>query len=239
MLKLILTCEHGGNNIPADLEACFAVHKDVLDTHRGYDIGALTLFNQLKDLADKAYYSETSRLLIELNRSLNHKDLFSEFTKPLPQSEKEKLIREYYTPYRQQVEGLIEDFVRADRQVLHISVHTFTPTLNGKQREADIGLLYDPKRQQERELCRKWKKELQWQDKNLVVRYNYPYLGKADGFPTHLRKKYTAKEYIGVELEVNQKFAIANPGTWQAVMQSVKNSLVALLGKYRALENDE
>lgn len=41
------------------------------------------------------------------------------------------------------------------------------------------------------------------------VRFNYPYLGKADGFTTHLRKKFK-DNYIGIELEVNQKFAKNN-----------------------------
>jgi hypothetical protein len=41
------------------------------------------------------------------------------------------------------------------------------------------------------------------------VRFNYPYLGKADGFTTFMRKQFP-KNYIGIEIEVNQKFAANN-----------------------------
>ncbi|RIJ41748.1 N-formylglutamate amidohydrolase [Pontibacter oryzae] len=233
MLRLILTCEHGGNTIPPDFKAHFENQQEVLATHRGFDLGALDLFNQMQDLADKAYYAETSRLLVELNRSLKHKDLFSEFTKPLPESERQKIIREYYQPYRQEVEGLVQDFVSAGRQVLHVSVHTFTPELNGEQRDADIGLLYDPKRHGEREFCRSWKKELRRQDKNLLVRFNYPYLGIADGFPTYLRKKFSEKQYLGIELEVNQKFVEGEPAAWESITQCIKKSLAELMAMHR------
>ena len=53
------------------------------------------------------------------------------------------------------------------------------------------------------------KKELLHQNKALNIRYNYPYLGKADGFTTYLRKQFPTN-YMGIEIEVNQKFATEN-----------------------------
>ena len=41
------------------------------------------------------------------------------------------------------------------------------------------------------------------------MRYNYPYLGKADGFTTYLRKQFQT-HYLGIEIEINQKYAKAN-----------------------------
>ena len=97
---LVLTCEHGGNNIPTQYEDFFKNTSDILHTHRGYDLGALSVFNHLKPLADISFHSETSRLLIELNRSVHHTNLFSEFSKNLPEKEKTDLIAGYYTTYR-------------------------------------------------------------------------------------------------------------------------------------------
>jgi len=51
------------------------------------------------------------------------------------------------------------------------------------------------------------------------VRFNYPYLGKADGFTTYLRKQFPAN-YMGIELEVNQAFSVENK-----MPESLKNSL--------------
>ena len=75
-MKVIISCEHGGNHIPANLLQIFKKNEAVLETHRGFDLGALDLFQHLKQLAKASFFSEESRLLIELNRSLHHKNLF-------------------------------------------------------------------------------------------------------------------------------------------------------------------
>ena len=38
---LIITCEHGGNEVPAAYAPLFAGHEALLPTHRGWDAGAL------------------------------------------------------------------------------------------------------------------------------------------------------------------------------------------------------
>jgi predicted N-formylglutamate amidohydrolase len=93
--------------------------------------------------------------------------------------------------------------------VLHVSVHSFTPNLNGEERQCDIGLLYDSRKLEEKEFCKQLKNELSQIDNMLNVRFNYPYLGKADGFTTYLRKQFP-KHYLGIELEINQKYAKDN-----------------------------
>jgi predicted N-formylglutamate amidohydrolase len=98
---------------------------------------------------------------------------------------------------------LISKEIAHGEKVLHISVHTFTPVLNGKIRETDVGLLFDPSKALEKDFVRIWKFNLGRFSPALKVRFNYPYLGRADGFTTYLRKKYP-RNYMGIELEVNQ-----------------------------------
>lgn len=233
MLKLLLTCEHAGNLIPPAYTSYFKDKEPLLATHEGYDIGALEVFRSLEPLADKTFYSETSRLLVELNRSLHHAKLFSEVTRQLEDDEKATILKEHYFPYREQVEHLIHDFVMAGRQVLHVAVHSFTPELNGEVRETDIGLLYDPKRKLEAPLCRRWKKELQLANRELIVRFNYPYLGIADGFPTYLRRQFTDEQYIGIELEVNQRFVMGENEVWDKIKEALYTSLQVTLSHFR------
>jgi len=207
-VKLVLTCEHGGNVIPQEHKHLFH-DKIVLQSHRGYDLGSLDVFHHLKPLADASKYSKTSRLLIELNRSLHHKNLFSKYSKTLSKIEKELLISDYYLVYRNEVESTISKFIEAKQTVLHVSVHSFTPNLNGEERQCDIGLLYDSRKPEEKEFCKQLKYELSQIDNTLNLRFNYPYLGKADGFTTYLRKQFP-KHYLGIELEINQKYATNN-----------------------------
>ena len=57
-MKLILTCEHGGNEIPTKYANYFDKHQAILKTHRGFDLGALDYFKHLKPLADFSSFSK-------------------------------------------------------------------------------------------------------------------------------------------------------------------------------------
>lgn len=229
MLTLLLTCEHGGNQIPAPFSTLFKGQEQVLASHLGYDIGALTLFHDLEELTNVSFISETSRLLVDLNRSRHHKNLFSAFIKPLPEAEKEFILQEFYYPYRDRVEQTVQRLAQAGIQVVHVAVHTFTPVLNGEMRYADIGLLFDPKRKGEQAICKTWKAQLLKQNAGLQVRFNYPYLGIADGLPTYLRRKFTEEQYVGIELEVNQRFPKGDQETWLGIRHQLKTALQLLL----------
>lgn len=199
---VILSCEHGGNEIPEIYRKVFHGHEEELQSHRGWDIGALKLAKQLSvSWEAPLHYATTSRLLVELNRSLHHPNLFSKFTKTLPLSEKLHILKQFYHPYRTKVEAFIRNLMQAKVQVIHISVHSFTPVLEGIERKADIGLLYDPATE-EKHFCEAWKNEIM-ATSLMKVRLNYPYKGTADGFTSYLRKQLP-KGYMGIELEVNQ-----------------------------------
>ena len=154
---MLVTCEHGGNRVPKEYRALFAGRKSLLATHRAYDPGALALARELARAFDAPLVASTvTRLLIELNRSPGHPQLYSELTRALPPSEKARIVARYYEPYRREVEQRVAQATAARRRVIHISAHSFVPVLNGSTRNADIGLLYDPARADERALCARW-----------------------------------------------------------------------------------
>lgn len=226
-MKLLLTCEHAGNEIPEVYQKYFLNAGSVLNSHRGYDPGALEMFYFLKDLADYSFYSNTSRLLIELNRSLHHPRLFSEFTRNLSSTEKKNLVDRFYLPYRNSIENWISETIKKGEKVVHVSVHSFSPELDGNVRNTDLGLLFDPSRALEKRFCRIFKNQLLLAGSQFKVRFNYPYLGKADGFTTYLRKKFP-QNYSGIELEINQKHAVENQieaALKDLIFFALKNSL--------------
>lgn len=216
-VKFVVSCEHGGNQIPRNWRTLFGDSQDVLNSHRGWDPGALRVAKVLSQkLKSPFFYSETSRLLVELNRSPGHRSLFSEFTASLSDSEKDQILAEHWTPYRNEVTGCLDGLLKRSCKVVHLSVHSFTPVWADKPRRTSIGLLYDPRRSSERLLCNRWKERLRVARPDLVIHSNQPYLGKADGFTTSLRRRYAdpdrfRDEYIGVEIEVNQ--ALIHPAT--------------------------
>ena len=94
-MKILLTCEHAGNRIPIKYKKYFNNSNKLLNSHRGYDIGAYKLFKKLSPLSDFSKHTLISRLLIDYNRSLDNKNLFSELTKNLSKEIKEEIINNY------------------------------------------------------------------------------------------------------------------------------------------------
>ncbi|MFZ4076698.1 MAG: N-formylglutamate amidohydrolase [Legionellaceae bacterium] len=142
-IAVVISVEHAVNTIPKAYQGLFSKDEAVLNTHRAVDFGAKTIAEHLASQVPCDYYEATvSRLLIDCNRSLSHPTCFSEFTKPLSADDKETLIHDYYLPFRQPIEQCIESHIKNNRQVLHLSIHSFTHELHGIQRNAAIGLLY-------------------------------------------------------------------------------------------------
>lgn len=201
--SIVVTCEHAGNFVPAEYQYLFRNTHEVLQTHRGWDPGALTLATFFSSAWNaRLFYCLTTRLLVEANRSLDNEQIFSEYTVHLNDREKQVILNQFYFPYRKSVEDLI---FRIERPVLHFSVHTFTPVLNEVIRETDIGLLFDPTRMGEYNLCNALRENLQEQLSELQIDFNEPYAGVDDGFTTAMRKQIPGNDYLGIELEVNQK----------------------------------
>jgi predicted N-formylglutamate amidohydrolase len=224
----LVTCEHGGNRIPARYRPLFRGKGRLLATHRGYDLGALALAQSLARATRAALVTSTvSRLLVDLNRSPGHRQHFSEVTRGLPEAEQARIIKRHYTPYRTQVECTVERLVRAGRRVVHVAAHSFTPVLGGRVRRADVGLLYDPRRAGEVALCARWRSSLVSLTPSMRVRRNYPYRGRADGLAQHLRSRHPPGAYVGVELEVSQRIVVAGGRPWTALRAALAASLLA------------
>jgi predicted N-formylglutamate amidohydrolase len=215
---VIITCEHGGNLVPKAYRHLFFPYQELLETHKGYDIGALKIAKALAyEFGCPCITSNTTRLLVDLNRSFHHKALFSCVTDPLDRIEKTKILSRFYFPYRGRVIRKIKELHDERKKILHLSIHSFTPILEGSVRRADVGLLFDPSRTNEKRLSSELKDKIvdscPWH-----VRLNYPYKGISDGFTTFLRKVYPNDQYAGIEIEINQKLASLSFEHWKYLL---------------------
>lgn len=234
-VSIVLTCEHAGNQVPASLRPLFLNAGDVLNSHRGWDPGALPLARRFASHCNVPLASTTvSRLVIEPNRSLWHKRLFSEYVASLSEAARQELINQHWTPHRSAVEQRIADTIRGGQTVIHLSVHTFTQHFGDDVRTTDIGLLYDPRRLSERTFCSLWREELQRIQPAWVVRRNDPYKGSSDGFTTSLRKRFSSDEYLGIELEVCQKFFLNGGAEWKRVLKELPVGFTAAVARFSA-----
>ena len=234
--RLFLTCEHAGNVVPEEYAVLFVGHEHLLPTHRGWDPGALELAREMAArFAAPLYYDETTRLLADLNRSVGTPDLHSEATRHLASAERRQLLEACYFPHRRRVDAALAEAVAtataAGDRVVHIGSHSFTPELNGHVRSADVGMLYDPRRPGEVGFATAWIEALRAKDPALRLRRNYPYLGASDGVCQVMRRCYPPAAYVGIELEVNQRFVEAGGPAWPKIRRTLIESLGQALGR--------
>jgi predicted N-formylglutamate amidohydrolase len=224
-MRSIVSCEHGGNQVPEAWRELFAgdVAADVLASHRGWDRGSLPLAKEIgKRLGCELHAATVTRLLVDLNRSADHSEVFSEYTRGLPEAEREELLRRYWRPHREAVEAAV---AAADEPVLHLSVHTFTPVWEERRRVVDVGLLFDPARVREVAWCGRLRREIERRRPGLAVRDNEPYLGVAAGLTTYLRGRFSAERYLGIELEVSQGWVDEG---WRRLVSELTAAVVAV-----------
>lgn len=108
-IALVLSCEHAVNTVPPEYSKLFIPYKELLETHRAIDFGALSIAQTLKrSLNCDLIVANASRLVIDCNRSLNHAQCFSEVTETLSMDEKEELINHYYLPFRSRLKPLFK-----------------------------------------------------------------------------------------------------------------------------------
>lgn len=240
MDTFIITCEHGGNHIPTPYRPLFRGQRAILDSHRGYDPGAIKMAIDLAGAFDAPLVaSTTSRLLVDLNRSIKNPHLFSPIVRRASTDTRTHIVEQHYRPHRRQAEDLVTQVVDRGDRAIHIASHSFTPELGGKVRHADVGLLYDPTRPCEAELCARWKRSITERAPELRVRRNYPYAGKADGLTSYLRLRFDDREYAGIELEVNQSIVSAGGRRWKALRRVLMDSLRTATAEHKNILRDD
>jgi predicted N-formylglutamate amidohydrolase len=226
-IGIVLSCEHAGHRVPAAYRALFRGHTAVLKSHRGWDPGALDLARAMARASYAPLLSNlTSRLVVELNRSIGSRELFSEFTRHLDTADHMRILASIYHPHRRAVDVAVRRALRRYQRVVHVGVHTFTPVLKGKRRHADVGLLYDPRRRFEVGVADALAQRLRAAAPGLRVRRNYPYRGWTDGLTTTLRGRFPTARYAGIEIEVNQAL-LRNPVAWKQVRRALAEAVSA------------
>ncbi|MEE4303697.1 MAG: N-formylglutamate amidohydrolase [Wenzhouxiangella sp.] len=226
-VPVLITCEHASRRIPGRFAQLFAGRESELAGHRGWDPGTADLGRALARRLDAPLLAgRMSRLLIDLNRSAGHTRRFSEVTRRLPAGERERIERDWWLPHWRAYREFLES---ADGRVFHLACHSFTPVLDGRERQVDIGLLYDPSRAPEKRFCRSLAREIGSRLPDLRVRMNVPYRGTANGLGQQHRRVFGPDRLVTIELEVNQALVDAEdwPGTMAGLVEAVAAALAA------------
>ena len=227
-MRLLVTVEHASNRIPAAY-GDLGLSRDALESHIAWDPGSRELAQALsKAFAAPLLMGEWSRLLVDLNRSESNRRVIPERTfgvdvpgnHTLPPAQISERIENYWRPFRDKARQKARETTAERGPCLHLSVHTFTPTLGREIRDYDLAVLYDPSRTIEREIAAELVRA--WRIAGWAARRNAPYRGVADGHTTALRRELSPTQYAGLEIEVNQRLLPKWPQATAAVVNGME-----------------
>jgi predicted N-formylglutamate amidohydrolase len=148
---VILLCDHAANAIPRKFGSLGLTAAE-LDRHIAWDIGAEKLTCQLAGRLDApAILSSFSRLVIDCNRAPDSPASIAEDSDgtlvigniELTREEREARAQEIFWPYHRRIAATLDEC--AERHVVPavLSIHSFTPCMNGVARPWPIGVLWD------------------------------------------------------------------------------------------------
>ncbi len=144
----VLVCDHASNRIPRQL-ASLGLTPDQLLQHIAWDPGAAEVARGLAARIDAPLIlSGYSRLAIDLNRPLESPESITEQSAGVPIPGNRGLtpqsragrVAALFEPYHQAIARLLGG--RVGRPTLLISIHSFTPALNGEPRPWQVGVAH-------------------------------------------------------------------------------------------------
>lgn len=149
--KVLLVCDHASRAVPQALAGLGLPDSD-LARHVGWDIGAAALTHELSRRWDApAVLSGYSRLVVDCNRVLGEPSSMPMVSdgirvpanQDLSAAEAAARANECYWPYHGALAAALDRFAAAGVAPAVISMHSFTPRMNGADRPWQIGVLWD------------------------------------------------------------------------------------------------
>ena len=178
---ILLVCDHASRRFPRAL-GTMGLDPFARRCHLAVDIGAGPLTEKLADdLGATAVLCGYSRLIVDCNRQLMDPGAFLEYgdgvvvpgNKNLHLDEKEARADAIYWPYHRAIEAEIERLRSVGPDPVFVSIHSFTPVMNGESRTWEMGVLWD----QDRVTAEMFINDLR--EAGYLVGDNEPYSGKA------------------------------------------------------------
>jgi predicted N-formylglutamate amidohydrolase len=182
---LLLIADHARNRLPAAY-GTLGLPQSEFSRHIAYDIGIEPLVRALAArLAAPAVLAGFSRLLIDPNRGEDDPTLIRQIydgtvvpgNYPMSAEERKIRLAAFYHPYHDAIDRMIAQVAAASGMApFLVSLHSFTPSLQGRPRPWHVGILWDRDFRAPRRLLERLKS-----DPTLIVGDNEPYDGALRG----------------------------------------------------------
>lgn len=193
--NILISCEHGGNQIPMRYRTFFDVKG--LEKNAAWDKATLDLALSLSEKLDVPCFThQTSRLLVDVNLSLGSEPLFYLDSSQLGDADRQSILERYYFPYRLRIENTI---TMSEKAVLHLSIHT------ALVQAADVVIVFNSERLLEKECVVVLTEALESSSYPLqFVLQDVSGMNDA-GFVQYLRTRFDEEAYAGFTLVVHPR----------------------------------
>ena len=148
---VLLVCDHASNFIPRSLDN-LGLSEAELQRHIAWDIGIAEVTRGLAERLDApALLSHFSRLVIDPNRSLETESSIPVESdgvaipgnQGLSARERQARVAQFFRPYQQTIGRYLDRMSAEGPGPAMISMHSFTPVINGRERPWKIGVLWN------------------------------------------------------------------------------------------------
>jgi predicted N-formylglutamate amidohydrolase len=229
--ELVMFCDHAGRAFPKALGALGLGARE-LEQHIAWDIGIAGLGRRLAHSLDAPFFMTAySRLVIDCNRHLNDPTSIPQESdrvrvpgnRSLSPDDRRRRQQEIFQPYHDALTEEIKERVAAGRIPVVISLHSFTPVMNGFQRPWHVGVLWNNDARMPVPLMRRLADEPE-----LVVGDNEPYSGR-DGHGYSIKAHAEALGLAHALLEIRQDLIADERGQekWAGILHRVLKDVLA------------
>lgn len=179
--RCLVVADHAGNAVPAVLNG-LGLAPAMLERHIALDRGSRAVATGLAQRLDaRALLANYSRLVVDLNRQLDDPTAFAEISDGLPipgnqaldAAQRKQRQDAVYHPYHDAIDNLVDEFLAQNTAPAIVSIHSFTPRLDGQDRPWHAGVLWDRDPRIARPLLERLRRRA-----GLVVGDNEPYSGR-------------------------------------------------------------
>lgn len=230
----LVVCDHASCAVPAALDN-LGLPGPVLRRHIGWDPGAGAVAGRLATRLDAVgVLGGVSRLVVDYNRGLDHPELIKAVSDGVPvpgnqdldPGERASRIARWHAPYHAELKRRTDALVAAPAAVL-ISVHSFTPVMDGFVRPWHAALLHGDDDRLVAPVLAAFEKHYP----ALLIGDNVPYTGYSE----HSHTVLDHAEHRGIAnitFEIRQDLIIEprGAGLWADLLATVLRDALAMAG---------
>ncbi|MDY0009307.1 MAG: N-formylglutamate amidohydrolase [Bdellovibrionales bacterium] len=203
---VLIVCDHASNRVPQILDNV-GLSKADLQKHIAWDPGTENIGQYMSEKLDAAaFFANYSRIVVDVNRGERSPECMRDVSdhiqvpgnKNLSAAQKRQRLDEIFWPYHHALSAQIKTYLKKGIVPMIVSLHSFTPEMDGYKRPWEIGVLWN----KEETIARSLIDNLRAQNPGMVVGENEPYTLKQANLSKNTIKTHaedTGLPYVIVE----------------------------------------